>query len=516
MERPGRTGSLRAAEVETRHGIVAGRRVGRVLQWRGIPYAAPPVGSRRWCPPEPPSPWAGARDATAFGPAAPQPPSKLQLLLGTRAAGWQEDCLYLNVFAPADGDAKDGNRGWPVMVWIHGGAFIGGSGSVRWYDGSTFASRGAVVVTINYRLGALGFLDLSSVDGDRCASSGNCGLLDQTAALRWVRDNIAGFGGDPGRITVFGQSAGAMSIGALLAMPAAAGLFHRAILESGSTGAHRTREQAARVTTRMLDALGADAGVDVDRLRELPVQRIVDAQLAVTRGSDFGGYLSFRPVVDGVDLPESPASVIAGGSATGVRVLVGTNADEMTLFLAYDPGALPGEDDLERRVTGLLGPVASATLGEGYRLTRPETEPAARLSAMLTDLVFRIPAVRLAEAVAAAGSAPAWVYRFDWPSPLFGGRLGATHSLEIPFVWDILDLPGVALFTGEGRGRRKLADSMHRAWLAFAASGDPSIPQLPPWPAYRPPERATMVFDADCRVEEDPGGAERALWDGIV
>jgi len=471
-------------------------------------------------------PWAGTRDATAFGPAAPQPPSKLQVLLGTRASGWQEDCLYLNVFAPAAGDG-----GWPVMVWIHGGAFVGGSGSMRWYDGSTFSARGdTVVVTINYRLGALGFLDLSQVDAERYPSSGNCGLLDQMAALRWVRDNIEAFGGDPQRITVFGESAGAMSIGALLAMPAAAGLFDRAILQSGSTSGYQTRELAVRVTAKVLSALGFAAGPGAlgtgagravaDRLTELPVQRIVDAQLAVTRGSDYAGYLSFRPMVDGIDLPGPPAPLIAAGSASAVPVLVGTNADEMTLWLTLDPGAaFAGEDDLERRVTALLGPAAWATLGEGYRRSRPESPPAARLSAMLGDLVFRIPALRLAEARAEAhtpGAARAWVYRFDWPSPLFGGRLGATHSLEIPFVWDILDLPGVALFTGEARGRRKLADSMHRAWAAFAASGDPSVPQLPPWPAYQPPERATMIFDADCRVEADPGGAERELWGGIL
>jgi para-nitrobenzyl esterase len=244
------------------------------------------------------------------------------------------------------------------------------------------------------------------------------------------------------------------------------------------------------------------------------VQQLLEAQNAVTEGADSAGYLAFRPVVDGVNLLEPPGQAIAAGSARQVPLLIGTNADEMTLFLAFDPAiAHLTEEQLQGRVARLIGPDAAADLSAGYRQTRRDADEARRLSAIMTDLVFRIPAVRVAEAQAGQ-HAPVWMYRFDWPSPLAGGRLGSTHGLDIPFVWDVLDRRGVALFTGRRRGRHALAKAMHAAWLAFARSGDPSTPLLPPWPGYELSRRATMRLDDRCEVIEDPRGDERQLWTG--
>jgi para-nitrobenzyl esterase len=504
-----------------------------VIQWRGVPYAAAPVGPLRFQPPQPLPPWVGVRDASRFGPAAPQAVSPLQGLVGGQPGRWNEDCLHLNVFAPADGDG-----GHPVMVWLHGGAFIGGSGSARWYDGGRFAAGGGVVVvTLNYRLGALGFLELGGVAGDRYPDAGNCGILDQLAALRWVRDNIAAFGGDPARVTAFGESAGAMSIGVMLAMPAARGLFHRAILQSGAASAYRSRAQAEHVTERLLLALGAS----VEELVAAPVERILEAQVAVTGSSDAASYLAFRPVVDGSNIAEPPDRVIAAGKGADIAVMVGTNRDEMTLFLAFDAGVgqMTG-DQLDRRLSALLSASSWRRLEGRYRAARAAPDARAGvdgldgldgvdgqggrdavelLCAVSTDLVFRIPALRLADGLAERPGgpprSPVWMYRFDWTSPAAGGRLGATHALDIPFVWDLVDVPGVEAFTGEAPGRRELAAAIHGAWLAFATTGNPATPLLPPWPPYQPPRRATMLFAAASQVVDDPNGAERTMWDEV-
>jgi para-nitrobenzyl esterase len=538
----------------TQFGSLLGVQKGPVIQWRGVPYAAPPVGPRRFCPPEPPRAWDGVRDASKFAPAAPQPPSPLQSLVGGQPRECSEDCLYLNVFAPLDADG-----GRPVMVWIHGGAFVGGSGSARWYDGGRFAADGGVVVvTFNYRLGALGFLELGNRAGGRYRSAGNCGILDQIAALRWVRDNVASFGGDPNQVTVFGESAGAMSIGTMLAMPAVRGLFQRAILQSGAASAYRTRDEAERVTEAMLTSFGGTA----DELITAPVNRIMEAQAAVTSGSDATAYLSFRPVVDGIDIPEPPDVAIEAGDGADVAVLVGTNRDEMTLFTAFDPRMVElSEGQVERRATALIGAQRWARLAGHYRAEHPDGGGAAVLTAVTTDLVFRIPAIRLAEGLAgesrtdeaaanrrvgrarvgraragrtrppptarssaekdqggskrcgctgSTGRAPCW--GDGWALQTNNGYLPNTHGLDVPFVWDLMDMPGVESFTGDAPGRHSLAKAVHAAWLAFATRGDPTTPLLPPWPRYCPPGRATMILDDPCRVINDPNGAERQGW----
>src|SRR5215469_11864492 len=481
------------ATVETRYGTVEGLERGGVGQFRGIPFAAPPTGRRRWRPPAPPEPWPGVRDATRFSPIAPQPPNRISIISRPESLPQDEDCLTLNVFTPGPGS---GAR--PVMVWIHGGGFTAGSGRNPWYDGTSFARDGVVVVTINYRLGALGFLHLEELPG-----SGNCGLLDQVAALRWVQENIAAFGGDPANVTVFGESAGGMSVGALLGMPAAAGLFHRAIPQSGAASSVQAAVEAGDVADRVLARLGG-----LDALLAAPADRVLQAQAEVTE--ELGPRrLGFRPVVDGGYLPRPPLEAVRAGSAAPVALLTGTNRDEMTLFLAATPDfRQAGEDVVVRRLERAL-PGRGRSLYDEYRsVLGASAAPADVWVAVETDRVFRVPAIRLAEAMAGHGG-DRWMYLFTWESPAMDGALRACHALEIPFVWDSLAVRGTEAFAGGGPAAEALAKEMHAAWVAFARTGDPG------WDRYDPTRRATRVFGPGTGVEDDPLGALRRLWEGV-
>ncbi len=481
--------------VETAQGFVEGIERGGVLQFRGLPYAAPPTGARRWRPPQPPEPWAGVRPADRFGPVASQAPTANPLLrTGPRATS--EDCLTLNVFTPGTtGEPR------PVMVWIHGGAFTAGAGSDAWYNGTSFARQGLVVVTLNYRLGALGFLHL----GDDLPGSGNCGLLDQVAALRWVRQNIAAFGGDPGRVTAFGESAGGMSVGVLMGTPSAAGLFHQAIPQSGAASSVQGLERAEAIAGPMRSRLGG-----LDGLLTASPESLVDAQGAVTAElAGRPGGLPFQPVLDGVVLRRPPLDMIRAGSATGLRLLTGTTRDEMTLFLAAIPGSFGADDERVARRLERVDPGRGGTMSRAYRaLLGPEAAPVDVWQAVETDRVFRIPAIRLAEA-AGQHSRDVWMYLFTWQSPALDGLLGSCHALEVPFVWNTLS-PEVEGFAGGGPDAERLAASMHEAWGRFAATGDPG------WDRYEPRRRATRVFGPGDGVVEDPQSERRLLWDASL
>ncbi len=440
------------------------------------------------------------RDATAFGLTAPQSNLGRGFFSATPEQSG-EDCLFLNIWTPG---ADDKRR--PVLFWIHGGAFTIGSGSISWYDGTSFAVNGdVVVVTINYRLGALGFLHLAGIGGENRGFSSNCGLLDQVAALQWVRDNIAAFGGDPGNITVFGESAGAMSIGTLLAMPAAKGLFQRAILQSGASHTVQHRESATQVAHTLLANLGVDKITD---LVDVPLEKLLDAQIK-TSASSRG--LAFQPVIDGVTLPRQPIEAIVDGSAQGVSLLVGTNLDEMRLFTMLDPTQASYDMVTLERLFG----AKAAQVASIYDADRPEKSSSDAWIDFLTDRTFRIPAIRLAERQSAQGT-PVWTYRFDWPTPAFGGILKACHGLEISFVWNNLDKFGVSMLTGDSPARQKVADAMHKAWIAFARGGNPNAPGLPHWPTYGTERRATMLFNEECQVVNDPQSAARQLWEGVL
>ncbi|HUI26909.1 MAG TPA: carboxylesterase/lipase family protein [Candidatus Kryptonia bacterium] len=498
---------MASVTAKTSHGEVQGREKEGVLLFGGIPYAAPPTGRRRFGAPEPHDGWIGVRDASRFGAAAPQP--REEGLTANPQVRWDEDCLTLNVCTPALDDRRR-----PVLVWIHGGGFRTGQGAIPWYNGTSFAQRGDIVtVSINYRLGALGFAHLAEIGGADYASSGLNGIRDQIAALQWVRDNIAAFGGDPDHVTVAGESAGGMSVGVLLGCPAAAGLFRGAIPQSGAAHTVLSREEAAKVASRFAAALGARS---IDDLLAAPVECILEAQMAIERQSRSGdlqpragnglGGMPFQPVVDGHVLPKPPIDAVRAGLASKVRVLVGTNRDEMTLFPV-------GEVDEERlqRIAARIFADADAGLA-AYRKEWPGATPQELFTAIMTDQVFRIPALRLAEAQA-QNDGTAYQYLFTWQSRAFGGRLKATHALEIPFMFNNLDRAGTDIFIGPGPKPQPLADAMHAAWIAFIRTGNPTCDAVGNWPAYRPEHRAVMELGDQIGVRIDPYGATRAVWD---
>jgi carboxylesterase type B len=490
--------------VNTRHGKVRGSVADGVHTFKGLPYAAAPFGTNRLRPPQTVAPWSGVRDALTYGPKAPQPPypPHVAVLLPEFAVPG-EDCLNLNIWSRDLGSARQ-----PVMVWIPGGMFEVGTGAAPWYDGSRFARDGIVCVTINYRVGAEGFLYL----GDGIA---NLGLLDQVAALAWVQENIAAFGGDPGNVTIFGESAGAMSVGTLLSMPRAAGLFRRAIAQSGAAHQVISAATAQRIGLHLAEKLGVEATREA--IAAVPVDRLLQAQaelkadlLAQPDPQRWGAEvvastLPWQPVVDGDVIPARPIDRLVAGAGAAVDVIVGTNTDEWRLFLVLN-GALDHVTDeaLAGAVTAYGLPV-EATLA-AYRAAHQGASAGDLLAAIQTDWWCRIPALRLADAHAKSTSAT-YMYEFAWRSPQFNGRLGACHALEIAFVFDTLG-NGTAPLLGT-HPPQQLADTMHAAWVAFATSGDTG------WPKYDLSRRATMRFDTTLEVMDDPRSAERALWEGV-
>lgn len=477
--------------IDTTTGPVQGetKRGGR--RWKGIPYAAPPVGDLRFALPRPVAPWSEPFQATGRFPICPQNSGGLEAAAGGGSAESSEaDCLTLNVWS-AQGTAGLA----PVMFWIHGGAFTSGSGLIPWYDGTNLARRGVVVVTINYRLGPLGFLHLDDEEG-----SGNAGIADQIAALGWVRDNIAAFGGDPDNVTIFGESAGGMSVATLLGAPSAKGLFRRAIPQSGAASLVNSAGAATRTTDKIMAAAGVD---DIAGLRALPVDKLLEASDGI--GINFTGGASFGPVHDGVVLPELPLDAVRDGSAAGVDLLTGWNAEEMNLFTLLDPrlASVP-RDTLSRIVEGRGGDDAVLAAYEAAA----GDELVVRL---LSDIMFRLPAIELLDAQGSHGSRYGYEFRFS--SGAMGGAMGAAHAVEIPFMFDNLDRGGVGFLVGEiDDEMRSLATAMADAWVAFAKTGTPVADGLPAWPSYESGGRNTMILDRTSSVEADPGSELRQVW----
>jgi para-nitrobenzyl esterase len=497
-------------DVQTTCGALRGVQREHHQAFLGIPYAAPPLAELRFAAPRPPAPWSGVRDALSFGNIAPQ--AARSDIQSVAARGVQsEDCLYLNVYTPA----ADGGRR-PVMFWIHGGGFALGSGSEPTYDGGPLAARGdVVVVTINYRLGALGYLYLGGHGGDAFGAAANPGQLDQIAALRWVRDNIAAFGGDPEQVTIFGESAGSVAVCTLLAMPAARGLFARAIAQSGTANRLGNPDSASGLAHDLLAKLGiADSAAA--QLRAVAVKTLLDAQFALSPAPG-----RFAPVVDGVELPERPLQAVRDGYAREIPFLIGVNRDETKFYV--NPKRAPLDDEqLAQRVRAILPHRARekvATVIETYRASRvsrnlPHTNNDI-LDALGTAATFTIPTSRLAEAQA-KHQPDTFVYLFDWESPARRGAMGACHALELPFVFGTLDLPSMQAWAGHGPDARELSAQMMDAWLAFAKTGNPSCARIGDWPRYEKRARQTMILGKQTRAESAPFEEERAVWAALL
>ncbi len=505
-----------SATVSIHQGKLEGEDHGELFVFKGVPFAAPPVGVRRWLPPEKPEPWSGLRDARRFGAVGHQNAVMLSALSAMAIDGEQsEDCLFLNVWTPA----TDGKRR-PVMVWIHGGAFTIGSSSQPLYDGSVLARRGdVVVVTVNYRLGPLGFLRLADVTNGKIPASGNEGILDQIAALKWVRDNIAEFGGDPGNVTIFGESAGGMSVGTILAMPSARGLFHKAIAQSGASHTCAPVGRANRSAERILSKLGVSLG-DSGAIRALtPAQLLTGTLLGDGRTPDPELRMAYRPAVDGTLVPRAAIEMVADGSAAGVAVMAGSVLEEWKLFAMMDPSLHKlDRAGLGARISRHLTADGADALIDAYekaRAARGESvTPAELFTAIETDRVFRIPAVRLAQ-VQGRHDPRVFSYLFTWRSPAMQGALGSCHALELGFVFGTNHLPGMTAFAGTGPAVEKLAVQMQDAWLAFARSGDPGCESVGTWADYTEARRSTMVFGANTKLEDAPRDEERRAWDAV-
>ncbi|MFE9682032.1 carboxylesterase/lipase family protein [Streptomyces sp. NPDC006285] len=487
--------------VTTAQGAVRGLRRGDTATFLNIPYAAPPRGAGRFGPPQPHEPWDGVRDATVPGPNAPQSERRLGSVDMSPyfGSGWSrgEDYLTATIWTPAAGGGD-----LPVMVFVHGGGFVAGSTRSALYDGSAFARDGVVLVTLNYRLGIAGFLDIPGAPANR-------GLLDVVAALRWVQDNIAVFGGDPHNVTLFGQSAGATIVGGVLAAPEAAGLFRRAIVQSGSGLGAFTTEQAARVTRAAAEVLGIEP--QADAFATVTDDRLVDAASRLA-GIDLRTETHHDPLIGlspfSLVLETQPAESVAAGLSGDVDLLIGTNTEEGRLYLVpTGQYATSTAGDVDQ--TAARSHPEPARLVETYRKSRPEASFGELRSAIMGDALFGAGSWALAGAHAAHSELATYAYEFAWRSHALDGELGATHGVELPFVFDVAHLPqlhGSATLLGPDEPPVDLAARMHGTWIQFARTGDPG------WDPYDDERRATMRIDTEWTQVEDPRSHERHAW----
>jgi len=494
---------------ETTKGRIKGVQHNGFQSFLGIPYAAPPIGPLRFGEPQAASSWIGIKDANAYGPSELQETS---IWPGMEVGKQSEDCLYLNVFTPNADSLKR-----PVMFWIHGGGFTYGSGSQEMFKGARLALRGDIVlVSMNYRLGIFGFLDLPG-------TAPNAGLQDQIAALEWVHDNIFAFGGDPGNVTILGESAGGISATLLLAAPTARHLFHRVISQSGSISIYPNRLGPADNSEILAREIGVEK-LDLEKLREIPARKLLKAQTKfIEKLQSQFSFLPFRPVIDGRILTESPLDTIKRGAVKEKQLLTGSNKDELKAFNYDSPYATALENDLflfsVRSMLRDLGhdEAHAEAFIEIYRQEKGLTDGSRFdiLMAINNDCFFRLPALLSAEAQA-KHQPDTYVYLFTWESPSFDGMLGACHALEIPFVFGTYQTNGMTELAGTGKYVETLSNQMMDAWVAFARNGNPNHPEIPLWKGYDANNRSTMFFGKEVSLEYRPFDATRSAWDRLI
>jgi para-nitrobenzyl esterase len=513
--------STATAAVETTSGKVRGKRIAGVSTFLGIPYGAD-TGTRRFLPPVPPTPWSAVRECLTLGHQSPQMDPTPNAASGAdmdlttdfvkkvRAAGREgvevgnegEDCLVLNLYTP---DAS-GARRRPVMVWLHGGGYSMGSAGDPQYDGSALARRGdVVVVAINHRLNALGFLYLGALHND-FADSGNAGMLDIVLALDWVRDNIANFGGDPKNVTIFGESGGGSKVSHMLAIPKAQGLYHKAIIQSGAALVALRKEKAAEHAERTLAKLGV-APADVHKLQSMDIRQII----AAAAGAQARGEEVMRPVIDDRTLSRDPFTPDAPDISRGVPVMVGTTKDEAALFMSADPlfGKM-SEEQARERAGKMLGSKGNAAI-DVIKDLRPSYTPTYWVAALATAQGAWTKSIQLAERKFDQRTVPVYMYRLDWEAPFEGGALKSPHGLDTPLVFD--NAQARPKMNGTGPEPKAIAATMSKAWVNFARSGDPSQRGLP-WPKYDTTDRKTMIFNVSSHVVSDPDRALRLMLIG--
>ena len=504
---PRRKPEFQGVVAETGRGRVRGVVTEGIRVFKGVPYGAPTDGPNRFRAPKPAVPWTGIRDALAPGPICPQEirprPSFAQSWAVEQTMG--EDCLVLNIWTPG---LRDHHKR-PVMVWIHGGGFSTGSGANPVTDGTNLARKGdAVVVTLNHRLNVFGHLYLAGIGGADYAESGNLGILDLVAALRWVHANIAEFGGDPANVTIFGQSGGGAKVSTLMAMPQTRGLFHRAIVQSGSHLDGLTREEATAHAGTFLKAAEVPAN-DLPRLRTLPAEQILAAMRKVMAAP--GARANFSPVVDERFLPRAPWTPDAPATTAAVPMLIGSTRTETTALIgATDPSAFAlDEAGLRARLAAWMPASEVPRVVVGWRGIAPAATPSDLFFAITSARRVRQQAWLQAERKAAQNAGPVWLYELDWPTPVEGGKWGSPHSLDLAFVFD--NVAKSESMVGRGEEQRALAEQMSAAWLAFARTGNPNVRPVPQWTPFKAADRATMVFDSRTRLANDFRGEERRL-----